>query len=76
MRMLSDELRDIDGLADLDELLNLLILGSDDWEEMAAIAKANGSVHQCAAVRALLHWCHAVAWLLGVVEDVAPIARR
>ena len=27
-----DELFDVDGLADLDELLNLLILGSDDRE--------------------------------------------
>lgn len=30
VRVVSDELWDVDGLADLDELLNLLILGSDD----------------------------------------------
>jgi hypothetical protein len=32
VRVGSDELWDVDGLADLNKLLNLLILGSDDRE--------------------------------------------
>ena len=40
-----DELFDIDGLGYLDELLDALILGSDDREEVSAIAEAHGRVH-------------------------------
>lgn len=76
MCICSYELWDVDGLADLDELLDALILGSDDWEEISAIADAHGGMQQCSAVRAFLHRCHAVAWLLRIVEDIAPIARR
>jgi len=42
---------------------------------MAAIAEVHGGMEQCAAIRALLYWCYSVAWLLGVVEDIAPVAR-
>jgi len=45
MCMCSDELWDVDSLADLDELLDALILGSDDREEVSAIAEAHGRVH-------------------------------
>lgn len=71
-----DELFDVDGLAYLDELLNAFVFRCNHWEEMSAIAEAHGGMQQCAAIRALLHWCHAVAWLLRVVEDIAPVSRR
>lgn len=80
-----DELFDVDGLADLDELLDGFVLGLDDWKYMAArkihskvlrIAYLLCGVMQGSALWALPNWCHAVAWLLRIVEDVAPIARR
>lgn len=44
MCMCSNELWDVDGLGYLDELLDALILGSDYWKQIAAIAEAHGSV--------------------------------
>ena len=80
-----DELFDVDGLADLDELLDGFILWLDDRKNMAArkihseilrIADLLCGVMQGSALWALPNWCHAVAWLLRIVEDIAPIARR
>ena len=80
-----DELFDVDGLADLDELLDGFILWLDDWEDMAArkihskvlrIAYLLCGVMQGSALWALPNWCHAIAWLLRIVEYIAPIARR
>ena len=45
MCICSYELWDVDGLGYLDELLNALILGSDDREEVSAIAEAHGGMH-------------------------------
>ena len=76
MRMCSNELWDVDGLGYLDELLDAFVLWDDYWKQISAIAEAHGGVEQCTAIRALLHRCHAIAWLLWVVEDIAPVARR
>lgn len=75
--MLVDYLLDIDGLANLDELVDGFILGLDDWEDMAARhwAHANCRMEQGVALGTLLYWCHAIAWLLGVAEYLLPIAR-
>lgn len=76
MRMLSDELWDVDCLADLDKLFNSLILGRDDWEDISAIASAHGCVKQRTTIGAFFDWSHAVAGLLRIVEYVLPVARR
>ena len=79
-----DELFDVDGLADLDELLDGFILWLDYRKDMAArkihseilrIAYLLCGVMQGSALWALPNRCHAVAWLLRIVEDIAPIAR-
>ena len=80
-----DELFDVDGLADLDELLDGFVFWLDYRKDMAArkihpkilrIAYLLCGVMQGSALWALSNWCHAVAWLLRIVEDIAPIARR
>jgi hypothetical protein len=60
----------------LDELLDGLVLWFDYWEGMSAIAKANGGVHKYAAIRAFFYRSYSFAWLLWIVEDIAPVARR
>ena len=79
-----DELFDVDGLADLDELLNGFILWFDYRKYMSAwkihaevlrIAYLLCGVMQGSALWALPNWCHAIAWLLRIVEDITPVAR-
>jgi hypothetical protein len=59
----------------LDELLDGFVLWLDYWEDMAAIAKANSGVHKCAAIRAFFYRSDSFAWLLWIMEDIAPVAR-
>ena len=80
-----DELFDVDGLRYLYELLDGFVFWLDDRKDMSAwkihseilrIAYLLCGVMQGSALWALPNWCHAVAWLLWIVEDITPIARR
>ena len=80
-----DELFDVDGLADLDELLDGFVFGFDYRKYMTArkihskilrIAYLLCGVMQGSALWALPNRCHSIAWLLRIVEDITPIARR
>jgi hypothetical protein len=69
----------------LDELLDGFVLWLDYWEDMAArkkhpeilrIAYLLCGVMQSSALWALPNWSYSIAWLLRVVKDIAPVARR
>lgn len=85
MGLCFDEFFYINLAPDLDKLINAFIFGHDFREDIAAreyftywcgIADHLGCVMQGLAFRARLHWSHAFAWLLWIVEDALPIARR